>query len=81
MSGVQEVFTQRVRISKGESYTPYKFANQGAVEMVSSIIRQDGLTGLYRGMAANMLKVVPATSISYFVYGSLTDKFVRRTEK
>ena len=78
MSGVQEIFTEFIRTKKGETYTPNKFASSGgAIEMVNGIIREDGIKGLYRGMAANMMKVVPATSISYYVYGYLTDKFVR----
>lgn len=33
-----------------------------------SILSCDGVTGLYRGLAANFLKVAPAVSISYIVY-------------
>ncbi|XP_067827292.1 mitochondrial adenyl nucleotide antiporter SLC25A23-like [Heptranchias perlo] len=33
-----------------------------------SIIREEGLTGLYRGFIPNCMKVVPAVSISYVVY-------------
>jgi solute carrier family 25 phosphate transporter 23/24/25/41 len=36
--------------------------------MFKKIIKQDGLTGLYRGLAPNFLKVLPAVSISYVVY-------------
>jgi len=32
------------------------------------ILVSDGVTGLYRGLAANFLKVAPAVSISYIVY-------------
>lgn len=32
------------------------------------IISQEGVTGLYRGITPNFLKVVPAVSISYVVY-------------
>ncbi|XP_064547527.1 mitochondrial adenyl nucleotide antiporter SLC25A24-B isoform X3 [Drosophila montana] len=32
------------------------------------IVRQEGLTGLYRGITPNFLKVLPAVSISYVVY-------------
>ncbi|XP_059477924.1 mitochondrial adenyl nucleotide antiporter SLC25A23 isoform X2 [Neocloeon triangulifer] len=35
---------------------------------IRSIIQQDGLTGLYRGIGPNFLKVAPAVSISYVVY-------------
>jgi len=33
-----------------------------------SIVVSDGLAGLYRGLAANFLKVAPAVGISYIVY-------------
>ena len=33
-----------------------------------SILTSDGVAGLYRGLAANFLKVAPAVSISYIVY-------------
>lgn len=33
-----------------------------------SILISDGVAGLYRGLAANFLKVAPAVSISYIVY-------------
>ena len=35
------------------------------------IMKEDGPTGLYRGIAPNFLKVAPAVSISYVVYESV----------
>lgn len=35
------------------------------------IIRTEGLLGLYRGLAPNFMKVIPAVSISYVVYENL----------
>ncbi|XP_061086266.1 mitochondrial adenyl nucleotide antiporter SLC25A23-like, partial [Conger conger] len=32
------------------------------------IVSQEGVPGLYRGIAPNFLKVIPAVSISYVVY-------------
>ena len=43
-------------------------AKQGFVGLAQSIVRRDGLTGLYRGIAPNFLKVLPAVSISYVIY-------------
>lgn len=34
----------------------------------TKIMKEDGVTGLYRGIAPNFLKVAPAVSISYVVY-------------
>lgn len=33
-----------------------------------SIVKQEGFTGLYRGITPNFIKVLPAVSISYVVY-------------
>ena len=38
------------------------------VGLFAKILREDGLTGLYRGITPNFLKVAPAVSISYVVY-------------
>ncbi|TRY86083.1 hypothetical protein DNTS_030173 [Danionella cerebrum] len=38
------------------------------LSLFQSIVAQEGLIGLYRGIAPNFLKVVPAVSISYVVY-------------
>lgn len=32
------------------------------------IIKNEGVLGLYRGIAPNFLKVIPAVSISYVIY-------------
>jgi solute carrier family 25 phosphate transporter 23/24/25/41 len=34
----------------------------------TSIVKNEGIRGLYRGIAPNFLKVAPAVSISYVVY-------------
>lgn len=38
--------------------------------MLKNIWRDEGIVGFYRGMIPNMLKVIPAVSISYLVYES-----------
>lgn len=35
------------------------------------IVRTEGVTGLYRGLAPNFMKVIPSVSISYVVYENL----------
>lgn len=37
-------------------------------QMIKEIWHREGLAGFYRGLIPNMLKVVPAVSISYLVY-------------
>jgi hypothetical protein len=36
--------------------------------VIKDIWQREGLVGFYRGLLPNMLKVVPAVSISYLVY-------------
>jgi len=38
------------------------------VTMFKKIWKNDGIFGLYRGLAPNFMKVIPAVSISYVVY-------------
>ncbi|XP_063061396.1 mitochondrial adenyl nucleotide antiporter SLC25A23-like isoform X1 [Engraulis encrasicolus] len=38
------------------------------VTLIRNIIMEEGVAGLYRGIAPNFLKVIPAVSISYVVY-------------
>lgn len=38
------------------------------VSLFRSIVMEEGVAGLYRGIAPNFLKVIPAVSISYVVY-------------
>ncbi|XP_073670408.1 mitochondrial adenyl nucleotide antiporter SLC25A23 isoform X1 [Paramisgurnus dabryanus] len=44
-----------------------------------SIIAQEGVVGLYRGIAPNFLKVIPAVSISYVVYEHMRAVIFRYT--
>lgn len=39
--------------------------------LFKQILQTEGPTGLYRGLAPNFLKVIPAVSISYVVYEHL----------
>ncbi|XP_041821398.1 calcium-binding mitochondrial carrier protein SCaMC-3-like isoform X1 [Chelmon rostratus] len=38
------------------------------VALVHNILTQEGVAGLYRGISPNLLKVIPAVSVSYVVY-------------
>jgi len=39
--------------------------------LMSRIWRNEGIRGMYRGLLPNMIKVVPAVSISYVVYENM----------
>lgn len=36
--------------------------------LVHNIVTREGVAGLYRGISPNLLKVIPAVSVSYVVY-------------
>ena len=46
----------------------------GVIDCVQRSVAADGLRGLYRGFGANLLKVLPSTSISYAVYDILRNR-------
>lgn len=41
---------------------------QGMTSTLFTIVKEEGLHGLYRGILPNFLKVLPAVSIGYVVY-------------
>ena len=43
-------------------------AKKGFLSLMKHIVKKEGLPGLYRGIAPNFLKVLPAVSISYVIY-------------
>ncbi|CAD7955600.1 unnamed protein product [Amoebophrya sp. A25] len=73
MSGLKEIFTERVE--RGEHYTAMQRLPDSIPGVFQHIWRTGGARGLYRGFFANMLKVAPATSVSYTVYGYLDHWF------
>ncbi|XP_015251836.1 PREDICTED: calcium-binding mitochondrial carrier protein SCaMC-1-like [Cyprinodon variegatus] len=38
------------------------------LSLLHNILRQEGIAGLYRGISPNLLKIIPAVSVSYVVY-------------
>ena len=43
----------------------------GMMSTFRTIVRENGLMGLYRGLTPNIMKVAPAVSIGYVVYEHL----------
>ncbi|KAF6775442.1 hypothetical protein AHF37_04475 [Paragonimus kellicotti] len=43
----------------------------GFVKLCRNIVKHEGITGLFRGLGPNMLKVIPAVSVSYACYDQL----------
>lgn len=61
----------RTRMQAAASMASVGDAPVTMVGLFRSIVRQEGLLGLYRGLAPNYMKVIPAVSISYVVYENL----------
>ncbi|KAF8160604.1 mitochondrial substrate/solute carrier [Crassisporium funariophilum] len=40
----------------------------GAIDALRSILRVEGVAGLYRGLWPNLLKVAPSIATSFFTY-------------
>ena len=63
-----------VRTRLQASGMPGAPAYDGAIDCLKQTLRAGGPLGLYQGLLPNMLKVLPATSISYAVYDRLSRK-------
>lgn len=55
-------------IAKQPNVNPTKHNEHTMVGVFRRIIETEGVTGLYRGVTPNFIKVLPAVSISYIVY-------------
>jgi solute carrier family 25 phosphate transporter 23/24/25/41 len=57
---------------------PMNAANRDTMTKIfSTIWKNEGLRGLYRGLLPNIIKVVPAVSLSYIVYEHMKRLLVR----
>ena len=61
-----------VRTRMQTSGMPGATAYGGAAQCFFKILREEGGAGLYRGVVPSLAKVLPATSISYAVYDTLS---------
>jgi solute carrier family 25 phosphate transporter 23/24/25/41 len=43
----------------------------GLFDVFFSTLQEEGIRGLYKGLTPNLIKVVPAASITYYVYEKL----------
>ena len=46
----------------------------GPIEVIRHTLESDGPRGFYRGLLPNMLKVLPATGISYTVFSIVSER-------
>ncbi|KAF8736998.1 hypothetical protein AX14_013633 [Amanita brunnescens Koide BX004] len=49
----------------------------GALDALRSILRTEGVAGLYRGLWPNLLKVAPSIATSFFTYELVKDMLIR----
>ena len=57
----------RTKLQSQGIYSPnYQYKNM--VDCFTKVTMEKGLLGLYKGMGPNLMKTIPAISISYVVY-------------
>lgn len=54
--------------------------NMAVVSMIQQTVREHGVLGLYRGLSVALCVNVPSLAISFSVYGSMKDRFLRLRE-
>merc|ERR1719251_503547 len=53
----------------------------GSLDCISKILKLEGLKGFYKGLSPNLLRVVPATMITFVVYENISFYLLKRTEE
>jgi len=53
----------------------------GSMDCISKILRLEGIKGFYKGLSPNLLRVVPATMITFVVYENISFYLLKRTEE
>ncbi|KAF8691442.1 hypothetical protein HU200_040583 [Digitaria exilis] len=59
--------TYRMQAQPANSEDPYR----GMTDCFRRTLRREGISGFYKGLVPNLLKVVPAASITYLVYETM----------
>lgn len=61
------VFLFRMQAQRPDSATAYR----GMFDVFRRTLEREGYRGFYKGLFPNLLKVVPAASITYLVYETM----------
>jgi solute carrier family 25 phosphate transporter 23/24/25/41 len=61
-----DLVRRRLQAQGARGYSGEQYA--GAIDCLRKTISRGGYRGLYSGMVPNILKVVPAVSVSYLVF-------------
>ena len=56
-------------------FTPCDCRYDGAMHVVKTTLKKEGLKGLFRGWAPMLLKVAPTAGISFGAYSAINDWF------
>lgn len=59
--------TYRMQAQPANSEDPYR----GMTDCFRRTLRREGISGFYKGLVPNLLKVVPSASITYLVYETM----------
>jgi len=59
--------TYRMQAQSANSEDPYR----GMTDCFRRTLRREGFSGFYKGLVPNLLKVVPAASITYLIYETM----------
>ncbi|RCV04980.1 hypothetical protein SETIT_1G044800v2 [Setaria italica] len=62
-----QVVRTRMQAQSANSEDPYR----GMTDCFRRTLRREGISGFYKGLVPNLLKVVPAASITYLVYETM----------
>lgn len=64
------LFLSRLQAQRSNTAAAYK----GMSDVFWRTLQNEGYTGFYKGLFPNLLKVVPAASITYMVYEAMKKK-------
>ena len=53
----------------------------GSLDCIGRTYRGEGLGGFYKGLAPNLLRVVPATMITFVVYENISHYMLKRSNR
>eukprot|EP00030_Apusomonadida_sp_AF-17_P006070 a677430_67.p1 GENE.a677430_67~~a677430_67.p1 ORF type:complete len:315 (+),score=115.58 a677430_67:32-946(+) len=67
----------RARLMVQGSHDEFKQRYSGAMDVVFQTLKEDGVRGLYRGLGPQMLRVIPAGSITYVAYDKFQEWWAR----
>lgn len=68
-----EVLRMRLYFQKDSDHKPYS----GLRDAVQRILRSEGVAGLYRGLSANLVRVIPSTAVTFVAYEELSKRIMK----